>query len=330
METPVTERKSRSYGWMYVLAMLLALGVLGAGIWLGVVRNEWMMLAAGAVSVLLVLTVWPLGLSLEAARKDQGKTIAHINTTLDDRLEQVSILLNLLSEQQLLSDRAKAVAFRDKDAEALRRAIREDISKCNWDSSIRLINEMESSFGYKQEAEVFRNELERCRGQQEQRVIGDVMATIDRAARSERWNDAQDEARKLQSQLPDNAQVRNLPAEIENRRLQHKQRLVESWHDAVARKDVDGSIEILKQLDMYLSPSEAQGLQETARSVFKEKLNLLKLQFAGAVQDRRWAEAVDLGEQITRDFPNTRIAQEVTEKMPTLRQRAVEPEAVKA
>src|SRR5690606_28340534 len=104
--------------------------------------------------------------------------------------------------------------------------------------------------------------------------------------------------------------------------------LIASWHDAVARKDVDGSIEILKQLDMYLTPAEAESMQETARTVFKEKLNLLRLQFASAVQEHHWAEAVDLGDQIMRDFPNTRIAQEVREKMDALRQRAAAPRAV--
>ena len=38
---------------------------------------------------------------------------------------------------------------------------------------------------------------------------------------------------------------------MENRRAAQKQQLIESWNDAVTRHDVDGSIEILKQLDAF-------------------------------------------------------------------------------
>jgi hypothetical protein len=66
-------------------------------------------------------------------------------------------------------------------------------------------------------------------------------------------------------------------------------------------------------------------MQETARSVFKEKLNNLGKQFSTAVQDHRWIEAIRLGEQVIREFPNSRIAQEVRDNMDSLRQRATEP-----
>ena len=130
--------------------------------------------------------------------------------------------------------------------------------------------------------------------------------------------------------FPDNEQVRNLPVEIENRRQGHKRQLLSSWTDAVARHDVDGSIEILKQLDTYLTPAEAESMQETARSVFKEKLNNLGKQFSPAVQDHRWVEAIRVGETVIREFPNSRIAQEVRENMENLRQRAAEPQQAAA
>jgi outer membrane protein assembly factor BamD (BamD/ComL family) len=60
--------------------------------------------------------------------------------------------------------------------------------------------------------------------------------------------------------------------------------------------------------------------------VFKEKLVHLRDEFAQVVQEHKWAEAVRLGDIIVRDFPNTRIAQEVREKMEALRHRANETE----
>jgi outer membrane protein assembly factor BamD (BamD/ComL family) len=85
---------------------------------------------------------------------------------------------------------------------------------------------------------------------------------------------------------------------------------------------VDGSIEILKRLDNYLTPVEAESMQETVRHLFKEKLNNLKNEFSNAVQEKRWNEAIRIGETVTQDFPNSRIALEVKDMMDTLRQRA--------
>jgi hypothetical protein len=62
-------------------------------------------------------------------------------------------------------------------------------------------------------------------------------------------------------------------------------------------------------------------MQETARNLFKEKLNSLRTQFTLAAQDHNWLEAIRLGDQIATDFPNTRAAQEVREMMPALQQR---------
>jgi hypothetical protein len=88
---------------------------------------------------------------------------------------------------------------------------------------------------------------------------------------------------------------------------------------------VDASIDILRQLDSYLTPAEAESMQDTARGVFKEKLNNLVAQFGAAIREHRWADAVRTGEQIQAEFPNARAAQEVGEKMDMLRQRASEP-----
>lgn len=330
METQ-SPRPNRSVTWVYVVVGLIGLAALGVGIWLAITRDQWILVAAGIASLAVALATWPLAAMLHSTRRDQGDVLKQIHDTLDDRLQQTSILLNLISEQQLLSDRAKAVAFRDNDRDALRRAISEEIARGDWEAAESLVRDIEASFGYRQEAERFREEIASSRADAERKSISETMAVIDRYTRGEQWAEAMHEAQQLQTRFPNHPEVENLPLEVDNRREQHKQRLITSWHDAVARKDVDGSIEILKQLDLYLTPVEAESMQETARTVFKEKLNLLRLQFASAVQDHHWGEAVDLGDQIMRDFPNTRIAQEVREKMDALRQRAAEPqEAAKA
>lgn len=325
--TPTRSAPFAKLNWFYLLATLLALATLGCGVYQTIrFGRGWEMVGAGCVGLIAVLAIWPLAHEMHASRSAaaQAERAAAIEPVID-RLDQMAILVNMISEQQLLSDRAKAVAFRVKDREALRRAISEEVAKQDWEAALVLADEIEQQFGYRGEALRVRQEIDQRRREAVQRQVNDALGTIDRHTRAEQWSAALRESERLMQMFPDNEQVRNLPVEIENRRQAHKRQLLTSWTDAVARHDVDGSIEILKQLDTYLTPAEAESMQETARSVFKEKLNNLGKQFSTAVQDHRWIVAIRIGEQVIREFPNSRIAQEVRDNMDSLRQRAAEP-----
>ena len=315
---------------IYIAAAVISLAVLGTGLYLASSSpHEWTMLAGGCVCVVAVAVTWPLALSLGNQRAVQDETheaAGHLQT----RIDEIYKCLSRVSEQQLLSDRAKSVAYRDKDREAIRRAIHEEMDRREWDAAFALADQFEKAFGSHNEAERFRKEINTRRADEVRQEINEVVAVIDRHTRAEQWNAALRDAEKLMKRFPNDEQVRHLPQEIENRRQGHKKQLLASWHEAVARHDVDGSIEILRQLDTYLTPAEAETMQDTARGVFKEKLNNLGAGFANAVRDHRWQEAIRLGEQIQREFPNSRIAQEVQEKMATLRQRASETAAAPA
>jgi hypothetical protein len=317
-----------TFTWIYVVATALALAILFVGFYrLG--QNDqdgWTMLAAGGISLVAVAVTWPLALTLNAARRAARLDGEAVVQSIVARLDQVTAQLKLMGDQQLLSDRAKHIAFRDKDRDAIRRAVQEDIARQDWDAATKLADDMEREFGLKAEAERFREEIRvKCK-ECALKQVEEGLAAIDKHTRAEQWNSALREAEKLMQSHGDDERVRNLPRDIEARRQAYKQQLLESWNEAVARHDVDGSIEILKQLDTYLTPREAEGMQETARHIFREKLNTLGKQFATSVQEHRWAEATRVGDAIVRDFPNTRIAQEVREKMDVLRKRAAEPE----
>src|SRR5581483_11478692 len=244
--------------------------------------------------------------------------------------EQLSIMLNLISEQQLLSDRAKAVAFREKDREALRRAIQEEIARHDYEAALTLAADMETDFGYRQEAQRLREQINEKKNEALRKHIGEAIGVIDRHMRSEHWQEAHFEAQKLQAQYPDLDQVRNLHEDINARKEQDKQQLIESLREADVRGDADGGVEILKKLDAYLTPQEAESMQDLARRIFKHKLENLRTQFSMSVQDHNWAEAIRLGEIIIRDYPNTQMAKECKDALPNLRQRAQGLEPVSA
>ena len=327
------KRNPASFTWMYAVVLLVvALPTFFVGVYLAAFRSppHYAMLAAGCASIVAVLIAWALSRSLDAAREANLKCFDDAMNPLNERMQQISVVLNSISEQQLLSDRAKSVAYRDKDRDALRRAIHEEIAKRDWEAAMVLANDIETQFGYKQEADRFRLEINQRWQEAQRKEISEAVAGIDRLTRGEQWPQALADAERLLKQFPNDQQVRNLATEIEGRRQAFKRQLLSNWNESLARKDVDGSIEILKQLDPYLTPAEAEQMQEPVRNVFKEKLNNLRTQFSLAVQDHKWAEAMRLGDIIVRDFPNTKIAQEVREKMDALKQRAERQEAVNA
>jgi hypothetical protein len=63
-------------------------------------------------------------------------------------------------------------------------------------------------------------------------------------------------------------------------------------------------------------------LQEAATEVFKNKLHNLGVRFSLAVSDKQWNEALQTGHEIIKSFPNSRMADEIRQKLITLRNLA--------
>lgn len=310
---------------VYPLALLIAVALFVAGIVVIARGGGFALFAAGGASVVVVLVAWPIANILITEQASAKARADQASKPVTDRMEQVLVLLNLISEQQLLSDRAKAVAFREKDRDALRHAITEEIMRGDYDAAYVLADDIERSFGYKAEADRLRDQIKAGKFEAIGKVVAESVKIIDRYAQAEQWPAAMAEAENLVKQFPGAEQVAKLPAEIETRKNAHKQILINNWNDAVARHDVDGSITILRKLDIYLTKQEAETLEESVRGVFKEKINQLRTQFSLAVQDHHWAEAIKIGDQIVHDFPNSKIAEEVRSSMEGLRKRASEP-----
>jgi hypothetical protein len=114
--------------------------------------------------------------------------------------------------------------------------------------------------------------------------------------------------------------MKTLRQRLVERKEERKRILLAAWDDAVTQQETDRSLEILRELDMYLTPNEALALQEAAKDVFRTKLHNLGVQFALAVSDKHWNSALEIGQQIVKDFPNSRMSVEIREKLHVLRQ----------
>ena len=316
-------RPDNSYHALFAILLIAAVAVLGVGIYLATAGRGTYLLSDGIFAVLMVAVTWPIATGVNAWRYSAEAERAVALRSLDQRLQQLAELLSTMGQQQLLSDRAKSVAYRSKDRQALRDAIREEMSVKDWDAALVLANDMEREFGYVQEAAALRAEINRNRTEVVQAQVSEAVAVVDQQVLAEQWTQAVREAERVMTLYPNNPQVQQLPALIEARRQHHKKTLRESMEAAAGRHDFDSALELLRRLDPYLTPAEATGMQEMVRGLLKDRINSHKEQFIKAVHDENFAEAVRIGELVRAEHPNSRLALEITDDtLDSLRRRA--------
>ena len=123
---------------------------------------------------------------------------------------------------------------------------------------------------------------------------------------------------------PGNNRVESLIQQIEGRRQAVKRQLQDRLVECDRAGNIDEGIAVLRKLDLYLSPVEASALEETARHLFKSKLTQLGDSFRNSANTRDWGEAIRIANVIIADFPNTQMAKEAKDMIPTLEQRRAE------
>lgn len=308
--------------------MLIGFGVSGYGS-LDRAPNIWMIAAGGFALFIAVmlLTFVPLILKLESTVNRQFGEIRD----LTDELTRHTKLLELIVENTRISDTAKSLAHRGQELDALRGAIRDDVRNQKWELALNLIEEMERRFGYKEEADRLREEVDESRNSAIEAKLREAITLIEGHFEIHEWDLAQAEIDRLLAALPDHTRVLSLQDRMGGLKEQHKRELMLAWQEAVRRCDTDHAIDVLKELDQYLSSAEAEALQSSARDVFKEKLLQRGVQFRFAVTEKRWTDALNIGLDLIREFPNARMAGEVRDVLDTLRDRArAEAEAAAA
>lgn len=242
----------------------------------------------------------------------------------DQRTQQMRELLGAvqtMAQEGGLSESAKRVLHRREERELLRRAIEQDIMDEDWDAAMVLVKELAERFGYRADAEEFRARVERARAQTLDRRVVEELTRLDEQIRNRRWPEAYSDAARITRLYPDSHRVDALRERVDEARMRYRMDLERRFLLAADHGEVDEAMEMLKELDLYLTPSEAAPFQEVARGVIGKLRENQGARFKLAVQDHLWGEAIIIGEQIMRDFPNTRMAQEVRDLMPSLRER---------
>jgi outer membrane protein assembly factor BamD (BamD/ComL family) len=245
------------------------------------------------------------------------------STKLEDvtgALEKISSGLAQINHSTRVSEAAKAIAFREADIQSLREAVFDKIQQQDFNAANEIISEIAKRPEYNELAEQLRAQADRYRNATDQERANQVIAHIEKLLDDCQWARASAQIEGLIKIYPDSEQTKAMRQIMLDKKQERKKILLAAWDDAIQHQETDRSLEILKELDLYLTPNEALALQEAARDVFRTKLHNLGVQFAIAVTEKRWTSALNVGQQIISDFPNSKMSEEIRGKLDVLKQ----------
>ncbi len=240
-------------------------------------------------------------------------------------LEKTRSTLIQLNNSSHLSETAKSIAFRETDQQTLREAVYDKLHQEDFETTSQIIAEIATYPQYQKLAEQLRAEAETYKNSSEKERIDRVIKHIEGLLEKHDWARASAQIEKLAQTSADENLIMQMRQKVVDKKQQRKRVLLNAWDEAVKRQATDRSLEILKDLDQYLTPNEGLALQEAARDVFRNKLHNLGVQFALAVSAKEWKKALKIGEEITEEFPNSKMAAEIRETRPKLEQKAIKP-----
>ena len=282
--------------------------------WLGTLIQSLGFLLYALLALLVVFTFS----ILNANRKATGAQLKRIESLLENQGREIHNLTGLAK----LPDQTKALIYHERELQALRESVHAMLLKRDYASAEALIARVESCPDLTEETARLRKDVEFSRTATVDDKVVTATQQFHKFLERREWAQAKREAERLETLFPNNPQIAALPSNIRGAWIAHKHELLKEYGEACRVNNVEKSIELLKKLDKYLTPQEGEALAESARDVFKKKLHNLGVQFAIAVTDQQWSSAVTTGEEIIREYPNSRMAHEVLEKLDLLRDYA--------
>ncbi|MGP1310053.1 MAG: hypothetical protein ACTS27_07650 [Phycisphaerales bacterium] len=241
-----------------------------------------------------------------------------------ESFDKIAKAIERLTQEGGLSETAKRILHRKEERRLLRAAIEQDIHDKDYDAALILVRELADRFGYRVDAEEFRERIERARAQNIDREVLQAIENLESMLRERNWSDAFAEAARIQRLFPESHRVQRLRERVEDAKGRYKVDLERRFLLCAQREQIDDAMKLLKELDHYLTEQEAEPFREVARGVIGKARDNLGVRFKLAVQDRAWVDAVDVGERIVAEFPNSQMAAEVREMLDALRERAAQ------
>ncbi len=282
----------------------------------GVLRQLVLLLSA-LIFISALLAMLSRVFKMLDALKDNSAKLEQVTGAL----EKIHTGLAQINQSTRLSETAKAIAFRDVDRQSLREAVFDKLQQHDFDTAYEIIEEIAHRSEYKDLADQLRIQADKYRDATEQERLSQVIAHIEKLMEDYQWARASSQIEGLIRANPDSEKAKAMRQRLVDKKEERKRTLLAAWDEAVRHQETDRSLNVLKELDLYLTPNEALALQEAAKDVFRTKLHNLGVQFSIAVAERRWVQALEVGEQIITDFPNSKMCEEIRDKMDILRQK---------
>ena len=231
-----------------------------------------------------------------------------------------------LMDSLQMSENAKRVLFRDRELELFRKTVQDDIERGEFHSALMLCDQMATVFGAVEEAEQLRTSVNAIIHKNHEGRIREEIGKLQQTLEKCNWVQAYQDAAKLRRLFPDSPLLHGIEQGISNVRTEYRHRLEDRFLDSAKRDDIEQAMVLLRELDGYLTPDEARRFRDTADNVITTYRESLGARFKMAVSDHRWKQAIEFGDEITRQFPNTKMAQEVFEMIETIKARSSEEE----
>lgn len=273
------------------------------------------------MAVMLILTAMVVMLSkmfkINKTLQDNGARLEEIT----EALKKDRSILTQIDQNTCLSETAKEIAFREAHRQALREVVFDKLQQQDFENAYEIIEEIAHSTRYQKLAQRLRAEADKYRDATDAERVNQLITHIEKLLEDHQWTKASVQIEKLIKTAPASEKAKAMRQKLLDTKQERKKILLKAWDDAIKRQDTDRSLQILRELDLYLTPNEGLALQEAARDVFRNKLHNLGVQFALAVSDKEWKKAYQAGRQITSDFPNSKMAEEIREKLNVLKDK---------
>lgn len=278
--------------------------------------RQLVFMLGGLMFLVALLTMLSRVFKILDALKDNSAKLEGVTGAL----EKISSGLAQINHSTRVSETAKVIAFRDADRLSLRQAVFEKLQMQDFAAAEDIINEIAQRPEYGELAQQLREQAEKYRTATDQERMNQMLAHIDKLIDECQWVRASTQIEEMIRAYPQSERTKAMRQKLLDMKEGRKRILLAAWDDAVQRQETDRSLEILKELDLYLTPNEGLALQEAARDVFRTKLHNLGVEFSISVTEKRWNNALDVGQQIIESFPNSKMADEIRAKLDVLRQ----------
>ena len=236
--------------------------------------------------------------------------------------DSIAAILGRIEEHSMLSDQAKRLVYRDRELELLRMLLEQDIASGDFDAAMRMVDELGTQFGRREEAEGLRTRIDASRREEVERRIGEGTRHIARLLAAGDWNAAAGVQHRLERLFPDTPSIASLSEQILAARLRHAAEIETRMREAHATGRVDEAMTLLRDLDSHLVGRESTRVLDVAQPIVAAHRERCGVRFRDAINAREWNTAVELGERLVEEYPNTRMAEEATELLAGLRNRA--------